>query len=408
MNAYIVSQFIHRPFRAIAVIGGVALGAALFVALTSLGAGFRQASRAPLAGVAADLLITRPSVRESAGEQKTRGIRLPFGSTEISRDEVAGIEAVDGIRQISTALEIWDFGANQYQIILGVNPDQKEVGPGRVLEEGLVSGRVINREESGVTVVDRHYAALFGLKPGDTLIIDDKNFQVVGIVDQQGGSQAGVANMYIPLTEAQRLVGMNEGEINQVYARINDASRIESIINNITDQMGPISAISEESIVQVMGGVASISARFSIVASLVGMAGGIALAWVALTGLIVERRREIGIMKAIGWRFHDVMRVFMGEVFLLGLSGGILGILSGSGVSKLIGYLPAPSVSINETLPGLSAGLLPSESIPLSARVTPGTLGLALLIAVSGAFLAGWYSVWKAARLKPMKTLHDI
>ena len=68
MRAYIISQFFHRPGRAIGVIGGVALGAALFVALTSLGAGLRQASQAPLAGVAADFLtdglLTAPGKQE--------------------------------------------------------------------------------------------------------------------------------------------------------------------------------------------------------------------------------------------------------------------------------------------------------------------------------------------------------
>jgi ABC-type antimicrobial peptide transport system permease subunit len=138
MRVYIVSQFLHRPGRALGVIGGVALGAALFVALTSLGAGFRQASQAPLAGVAADLLITRPSQVGSAAAQRTRGPRLPFGSTPFSSVEVNSIKAGEGINKIATALEIWDFGANQYQIILGVNPDEKQLGPGRILQEGLV------------------------------------------------------------------------------------------------------------------------------------------------------------------------------------------------------------------------------------------------------------------------------
>lgn len=408
MRDYTVSQFLHRPGRAMGVILGVALGAALFVALTSLGAGFRQASQAPLAGVAADLLITHPSPGGPAAEQRTRGPRLPFGSAPFSPIEVNSIKDAEGISKIATALEIWDFGANQYKIVLGVNPVQKQVGPGRILQEGLVSGRVFNWDEPGVTVVDRHYAAIYNLTPGDTVTIGEQNFQVVGIVDQRGGSQAGVANLYIPLSEARGLVDLDEGQVNQIYVRITDSSRIETIVAILTAQLGPISAMSQESILQVMGGVARISTKFSIVASLVGMAGGMAFAWVALAGLITERRKEIGIMKAIGWCSSDVIRVFMGEIFLLGLSGGLLGIVLGSGFAAVIGYLPAPIVSINETLPGLKATVLPLEINRLSATVTPGTLGLALLIAVSGALLAGWYSVWKAARLKPMKSLQEV
>ena len=182
MATYIFSQFLHRPARALGVIGGVALGAALFVALTALGAGFRQAAQAPLADVAADLLITRPSNGSSAAAQRTRGPRLPFGSAPFQADEVNRIETVQGISEVAAALEIWDFGASQYQIVLGVDPGQDQVGPGRVLLEGLVSGRVFKPDEPGVAVADRHYAAIFSLKPGDTVTIGDRDFQVVGIV----------------------------------------------------------------------------------------------------------------------------------------------------------------------------------------------------------------------------------
>jgi len=231
---------------------------------------------------------------------------------------------------------------------------------------------------------------------------------VVGIVDQQGSSQAGVANLYIPLVEAQQLVNMDTGQINQIYARIDDASQVDTIVADLTTQLGTISAMSQESILQVMGGVARISTKFSTVAGLVGMAGGIALAWVALTGLVTERRREIGIMKAIGWRSRDVIRVFMGEIFLLGLLGGALGIALGLGLAVVMGYLPAPVVPVNETLPGLAAVDLPAESSRLSATVSFNTLLLALFIAIVGALLAGWRSVWQAAKLKPAQILHDV
>jgi len=393
MKAYIISQFLHRPGRAIGVIGGIALGAALFVALTSLGAGLRQASQAPLAGVAADFLITRPSVGQAASAQRTRGPRLPFGSTPFSPDEIESIKSVEGITEVSATLEIWVFGTNQYQVVLGVNPLQNKLGPGLILHDGLVSGRLFNADEPGVTVVDRHYAALFSLKPGNTVSIGKKDYQVVGIVDQQSGSQAGAANFYISLSEALSMVTLNDGQANQVYARMSDASRRDSVIGDLKHQLGEISVMSQESILQVMGGVLQITTRFSLVASLVGMVGGLGLAWVALHGLITERKREIGVMKAVGWRIRDVIRIFLGEIFVLALLGGLFGIALGWSLSVMIAYLPAPMVSINETLPGLAVGALPSVTDRLTVTVTLNT---------------GLYTVWQSARLKPMQTLKDV
>jgi len=409
MMTYISSQFRYRTGRALMVVAGVALGAALFVALTALGNGFRQAARAPLAGVAADLLITRPAIGQAAmaPAQTTRGPRLPFGSAPLTPDEVSRIASTGGVAQIATALEVWDFGAAQYQTVLGLDPAQDQVGPARLLREGLLAGRLFRADEQDVAVADRHYAAFYSLKPGDRVTIGGRSFQIVGIAEQRGSSQAGVANLYVPLAEAQNLVGLKAGQVNQVYARVTDASRVDAIVESLTAQMGSLSVISQESILQVMGSVARVSARFAEVAGLVGLLGGWVLAWVALSGLVAERQREIGVMKAMGWRARDVTRAFLAESLLLSLMGGLIGVVLGLAAALGIGALPAPVASLSQTLPGLAVAATPVSDPHLSAQVAPGTLLLALLVATSGGILAGWISVGRAAALKPSQTLRE-
>jgi len=407
MMTYIRSQFWYRTGRALMVMAGVALGAALFVALTALGNGFREAARAPLAGVSADLLITRPVNGNDvmAPAQTARGPRLPFGSAPLTADEVKRMAATNGVAQATSALEVWDFGATQYQTVLGLNPAQDQVGPVRALREGLIAGRLFQANEQGVVVVDRHYAAFYSLKPGDRVTIGDRSFQVVGVAEQRGSSQAGVANLYLPLADAQALVGLSAGQVNQVYVRVADASRVDAVIEALTAQMGSLSVMSQESILQVMGGVARVSARFAEVAGLVGLLGGWVLAWLALSGLVAERQREIGVMKAVGWRAQDVTRVFLAESLLLSLAGGLVGIALGLAAAIGIGYLPAPSTSLSATLPGLTSVPAQVADAHLLAQVAPGTLVLALVVAMSGGVLAGWLSARRAAALKPSQAL---
>jgi putative ABC transport system permease protein len=392
------------------VMAGVALGAALFVALSALGNGFREAARAPLAGVAADLLITRlaGSQETAAPAQTTRGPRLPFGSAPLTPDEVSQIAATSGVAQVATALEVWDFGATQYQTVLGLDPAQDQAGPARLLREGLLAGRLFRADEQGVAVADRHYAAFYSLKPGDQVTIGGRDFQIVGIAEQRGSSQAGVANLYVPLAEAQALVGLPAGQVNQVYVRVADASRVDAVVDALTARVGSLSVISQDSILQVMGGVARVSARFAEVAGLLGLLGGWVLAWVALSGLVAERQREIGVMKATGWRTREVIQVFLIEASLLSAAGGLVGVALGLAAALGTSYLPAPVTALSETLPGLAVASATVSDPHLSAQVAPGVLLLALLVATSGGILAGWISAWRASALKPSQTLREV
>jgi len=412
MSMYLLSQFLHRPVRALGVMAGVALGAALFLTLAALGTGFHQAAQAPLQGVAADLLVTRPAGEGTAPPQTTGAI-LPFGTLPFDADELDRVRAITDVADAAGDLEIWDFGAGgsankvgaQYQVVVGVDLTRPEVGQGKALSEGLSAGRLFEPAETGVAIADRHYAALFSLKPGDDVTISQQKYKLVGIAEQKGVSQAGVANLYVPLAEAQRLANLPAGQVNQIYVRADDASKVDAIVAELNARLGPVSAMSQESILQVMGGVARISAQFSTIAGLVGMAGGWALAWVALTGLMAERMYEVGVMKAVGWRRREVIRVFLLEFFILGLSGGLLGIMLGLGFTFVMGYLPAPSVALSESLPGVTAVAASEEVGRLQVHVTPNELALALLIAISGVLVAGWLSIRGVSKLKPSQIL---
>lgn len=408
MMTYILSQFRYRMGRSLSVIIGVALGTALFVALTALGSGFRQAARAPLDGVSADLLITRPARADGniVPPQRTRGPRLPFGSTPLTGQEVNTIAGAAGVAETARALEFWDFGDTRYQTVLGIDLSEREVGPGHAITLGLKSGRLFQADERGVALADEHYAVFFKLKPGSEISIGGQSFQVVGVVSQAESSQAGVANLYLPLAEAQALVGLPADQVNQVYVRVTNANAVEPLIANLTGQLGDLSIISQESILQVMGGVAQVSARFAQIAGFVGMGGGWFLAWLALSGLVAERQREIGVMKAVGWGRSDVTRAFLIESLLLSLAGGVLGVLIGLGVAFALSYVPAPNVPMQNEIAGLMTAPMQTEAAGLSISVAPSTVMLALLVAIGGGVLAGRLSARRAADLKPARVLY--
>lgn len=409
MIHYIFSQFRYRGGRSLGVITGIALGAALYVVLTALGGAFLRAAALPLKGVAADLVLTRPASGAAARPeaQRMRGPRLPFGNGIFRPSDLKVIAATQGVTAWSGALEVWDFGENSYRVILGIDPSQDQAGPLVGLKAGLISGRLLQSGEGDVVVADRHFAAFFGLKAGDAVRLGDRDFRVVGIAELKQSSQAGVANLYMPLAAAERLAGVSEGQVNQVYARLSDASRTDTVVKDLTARLGSLSAVSQESILQVMGGVARVTARFSAAAGLLGAFGGVALAWAALSGLLAERRREIGVMKAVGWRSRDIVRAFLSESAILSICGGILGTALGLVLALSLAGLPTPAPLLQQPLPGLAAAPIQAATMTLPIEFSPAKLLVAVLIAAAGGTITGWLGAKKAAGMKTAQVLRD-
>ena len=206
MLNYLLADIQHRFGRAFGSLIGVALGVALFIALVAAGNGFREAARQPLAGIGADILISRPNNAGEAAAQTTRGVRQPFGLSLFTMDQANGLRELAGINGVSGGLLLWDFGANSYQTILGVDTSasgEQLVGPAHA-NEWIVNGRFFLSQETDVVVVDRHYAAFFGLQPGGTVEIGERPFTVIGIVDVSGSNQAAASSNCTSLKRPRR------------------------------------------------------------------------------------------------------------------------------------------------------------------------------------------------------------
>ena len=263
--------------------------------------------------------------------------------------------------------------------------------------------------DEGVAVADTSYASQNRLAVGDQVTIAGKPFTLVGLVDTSRAGQLANANLYLPLADARTLAGLSSDQVDQVYLRVGSAGEVDSVVQQLTRQMGQISAITEDSLLQVMGGIGQVSARFAEVAAALGLVGGLVLAWLAMSGLVAERRQEIGLMKAVGWQSRNVARVFLMEALLLSLAGGLVGMALGRASAGLLGQIPVPQVTtqLGGNLPGLAAAAPAAARLTLQAEAGLATLAQALLAAVVGGTLAGWIGARRAASLKPAEAPRD-
>lgn len=410
MLTYLVAEIQHRFGRALGSLLGVALGVALFIALIAAGNGFREAARQPLAGIGADILISRPDDAGVAAGQTTRGVRQPFGLAPLTLAEAAALRDVTGVTAVGGGLLLWDFGANRYQTLLGVDAAadfvEAAVGPARAAE-WLVNGRFFQPGETGVIVVDRHYAAFFGLESGEMVEIGGRPFTVIGVIEVPGGNQAA-ANFYLPLADAQALAGLGGDQINQIYVRAAQAGDVERVVSESEARLGDISAMTAQSIVQVMGGVAQVSDRFAGIAALAALLGGLILTGITLSAGINLRAGEIGVMKATGWQARDVLRLFTVEGILVSLLGAALGIALGWLAVLILGRIPVDLTAVVPAgaIPDFGSG--PETAVTtLPARLSWQMVVLAVVTAMSGGGLAAYISARRAARLKPADALRS-
>lgn len=403
MVAYLLAEIQHRFGRALGSLLGVALGVALFVALTAAGRGFREAARQPLSGIGADILISRPDNAGGSAEQTTRGIRQPFGLTSLTLKEADTLRDLDGVSAVSGGLLLWDFGANSYQTLLGVAAATGAAGPAQA-SEWIVNGRFFQPEETGVIVVDRHYAAFFGLAPGETMTLGERPFTVIGVIELPGGNQAAAANFYLPLADAQSLAGLAGDQINQVYVRVAAAGDTDVVVSEIERRLGDISAMTEQSIVQVMGGVAQVSDRFAGMVALAALLGGLILTGITLSAGIHLRAAEIGVMKATGWQTRDVVRLFTAEGLLISMLGAALGIGLGWLAILILGQIPVDLTVLAPTTPDLGVVAEPAV-YTLPARLSWKLVLVAVAAVVCGGGLSALFSARRAARLKPAEVL---
>ncbi len=236
--------------------------------------------------------------------------------------------------------------------------------------------------------------------------IGERPFTVIGIIEVPGGNQAATANFYLPLTDAQSLAGLASDQINQIYIRVEEASDVEAVFAESETRLGDISALTEQSIVQVMGGVAQVSDRFAGVAALVALLGGLILTGITLSAGINLRAGEIGVMKATGWQARDVVRLFTAEGVLLSLLGAGLGIFLGWLAVLIIGQIPVDLTVLAGTTPDLGA-VAEATAYTLPAHLSWNAILLAVGTAVAGGGLASLLSARRTARLKPADALRN-
>ena len=397
----------HKMRSALTMLGMI-FGVAAVVAMLSIGAGAQQEVMAFIEQLGVRNLIVE--AREAPDNQTLQKVRklsagLSFQDVRIIQANLDGIDAASPRKRFTPSKLIPRPVGGDIPIVYGVTPAYQKIANLQV-----ASGRFFDEAETTaaapVAVVGEAAAAtLFGVEDpvGQYLKVNEQWFRVIGVAGPQLTVQSDVAGIpaqdrnniiYVPLYAS--IFRLEDGqsaqkdEIDGIYLQMKPSADVPSaaaLIRGVLDVahrgagdftiVSPAELLAEQRRTQrifemVMVAIASISL----------LVGGIGIMNIMLAS-VLERTREIGVRRAIGARQRDVVRQFLIETTIISLSGGVIGILLGVGLSQLIGVL---------------AGW--------STIVTTTSIVLAFGVSVAIGIVFGLYPAVRASRLDPVKALH--
>jgi putative ABC transport system permease protein len=312
--------------------------------------------------------------------------------------------------------------------------DLSHLGLGPFASATLSTGRSLGPSDANadVALVDSGYAQANKLSAGGTITIAEVAFRVVGLVDQPQGTSA--ADVYIPLGRAQALAATPEipsslGKVDALYIKAASSADVATAQKEIAKLLPGATVTTAGSLAHdVTGSLASASSLISDLGR--WLAGAVLAAAFAIASLLsaaaVSRRvQEIGTLKALGWRTKRIIAQIMGESAVIGLVGAVVGITVGFAGAALVQALAPPLAATVSDNPGsppaqnvtfggggehksIAQGAQTTVPVHLSASVTLGAIGLAVLLALLGAIIAGSFAAWRAARLRPTQALAQV
>jgi putative ABC transport system permease protein len=408
---YIWKEIRNHRHRTLVNVLGIAVGIALFVSINAVSAAYQRAISLPFKNIGADIVVQRAEKRSMDAAQppsSMRGIRLPFSNQILSAQDMEKLKTISGIDTMAASLLLWEFDKGGFKTIMGVDLTAPGLGPVKV-KDWLSQGRF--PEKTGEAVLEKHFAKFRKVKAGDTFTIGGNSFKVVGLLEIKEGSQVASANIYLPLADAQSLLAANAPEINIVYLHMKNPAQIDEIKTQIAKAIPGVTVTSSDSFLEVMGGMSKISGQFSLVISLVALAGAFFLIIKTMVGNLVERSREIGILKAVGWTNSDIQKQLLGETVLQSIMGCLAGIIAGYLISYLLGYLSIPistpwELNLTPALAKMAETSAKTIRLPVvfSAALTAAALALSLL----AGGLASYFMSRRMSKMKPADILRRL
>ncbi|MBI5061240.1 MAG: ABC transporter permease [Candidatus Aenigmarchaeota archaeon] len=395
----------HRKLRSFLTLLGIVIGVAAVVATLSLGIGMQENIVGQFNKFQGSVVTVIPqSISFSVGHAQSAGKVIQLTTRDLQEiEKLNSVEKVTGVISANAKIESnGDMG--NLQVTGTDDPDAwQEINSG--LSE-LESGRWFTSDEKNSVVIGYSVAHDIFSKELDlkkTITINGIDFRVTGILKKQGGFLVSVdQGIYIPIKSAREIfpTQFDEDEFSTISAKVKQGEDVEAVGEQIEEKMLKLHRQTEDTktftiftpkffqdqINSILSSFTTFLILLGVISLLIGGIGIMNIMYVS----VMERTREIGVMKATGASSRTVLTLFLIESGIYGLVGGILGIVLGTFMSFGFGFFLA-------RLGGTGQFFMPYMSLEIIA------LGITFGFVVG--ILAGYFPAKKAAKLEPVEAL---
>ncbi len=393
---------LHSRIRSWLTILGIVIGVASVVAIMSIGGGMQESMTEQLGGLGGDILTLSAgqsrgfSMFSGGGRDSGGGATATEKEIVLSRTDLQALKGIPDIAVIDTNIrgnvKISYLGKSGSVSLTGV--DQKVWA--RITTSKIKEGRMLDSADQNVVVIGGRLAESYFDKPigiNQMITIEENVFRVIGILDDTS------TTIYMPIQMAYQMIDDKENGIyDSIVIKVKDEENLDEtiakieaklmMIRHVTEKNKDFSISSSKQMQETRSEMMSSMNAFLIAIAAVSLiVGAVGVANTMFTS-VLEKTKEIGIMKAIGARNKDIMSIFLFNAALIGLVGGLLGIILGTILS---GALPALMGEINMLRGGTFVSIY-SMIIALSVSVIIG-------------IIAGFVPAYQASRLKPVDAL---
>lgn len=356
-------NLVRRRGRTLVTAGGIAIGVMIVVMLGGLTEGFSAQFTSLMGGASADLSIMQADTADMSLSTIDEAVGARIGG-------VADVEAVAGM-----VLGFVSTPDIPLLIVFGLEPTEFALDLFPVTEGRRPSGR-------GEAILGRPAAESLHKRLGDTVRLGGRPFRIVGLFETGVGFQDSGA--VVDLREAQALFEKPR-QVSFYQVKLRDPARADAVIAELTRRFPKIAVSRSSDLVDNTRDFQTTRLLMNVLSSIAVLVGSVGVVNTVLMS-VLERTREIGVLRAVGWRRRRVLGLVAAESILLGGLGGAIGTIAGVVLLQLMAFAP-----------GFGALLKGAFTLSVFAKAATVALGLGVLGSV--------YPAWRAGRIAPAEAL---